>query len=102
VATSLLPTDVEQVKNKTRMLSEEFVLHALAWRGVEPEDACPECDGSGKITYGSTATYRGGIGGQALTLDICNKCWGSGDRFRHWPSRTQVHLHKPHRSDDPD
>ncbi len=39
---------------------------------------CPRCDGVGRKTYGSTATWRGGIGGQAITEGVCDKCWGTG------------------------
>lgn len=54
----------------------------LSWRGVDPENACPKCDGSGVRAYGSTATWRGGIGGQAITTGVCDGCWGSGDKTR--------------------
>lgn len=62
----------------------------LGWRGIEPGEACNECNGSGVTTYGSTATWRGSIGGQALTLDVCDRCWGSGSRLKPWPSRRRV------------
>ena len=40
---------------------------------------CTKCHGDGQRLYGSTATWRGGIGGQAMTTDVCDHCWGSGD-----------------------
>ena len=40
--------------------------------------ACPACQGHGRRTYGDTSTWRGGIGGQAITEGVCDKCWGSG------------------------
>lgn len=43
------------------------------------EDPCPDCRGVGRYYYGSTATWRGGVGGAAMTLDLCDRCWGSGD-----------------------
>jgi hypothetical protein len=52
----------------------------LRWRGVD--DPCLTCDGSGVRTYGSTATWRGGMGGASCTRDVCDTCWGTGDRFR--------------------
>ncbi len=52
----------------------------LSWRRIE--DPCTLCAGSGVRTYGSTATWRGGIGGAAMTTDVCDQCWGSGDQFR--------------------
>jgi hypothetical protein len=57
----------------------------LQWRGIEDEkEVCPECDGSGVKTYPNTTTWKGGFGGQALTKDVCNKCWGSGNSFKPW------------------
>ena len=53
-------------------------LEFLQWRNIEIP--CPSCSGSGVITYGSTSTYMGGIGGQMMTTDVCNKCWGTGDK----------------------
>ncbi len=47
---------------------------------------CARCRGLGVRTYGSTATWRGGIGGQAMTTGVCDRCWGSGDEHHHWPS----------------
>ena len=55
----------------------------LHWRGIQhPEDACRTCGGAGQRMYGSTATWRGGMGGAMMTTDVCDQCWGSGDRFR--------------------
>lgn len=45
-----------------------------------PSQKCQTCQGQGWKWYGSTATWRGGIGGQAMTQDVCDDCWGSGDR----------------------
>jgi hypothetical protein len=58
--------------------------HMLEWRGIRPGDECQTCHGSGSRVYGSTATWKGGIGGAAMTNDVCDKCWGSGDRTRPW------------------
>jgi hypothetical protein len=57
-----------------------------SWRGLSHGVACPNCNGAGRTCYGSTATWRGGMGGQAVTWGVCDKCWGSGDKFRPWPS----------------
>jgi DnaJ-class molecular chaperone len=40
---------------------------------------CKRCNGEGKIWYGNTTVWRGGIGGSMMTEGTCNKCWGSGD-----------------------
>ncbi len=65
----------------TDSISEEY-RRMLEWRGIDPiynnDIVCPACGGSGVIGYPSTATWRGGIGGQQFTNDVCNKCWGSG------------------------
>lgn len=53
-------------------------------RGVE--SPCEACSGFGVRAYGSTATWHGGVGGQMITSDVCDKCWGSGDAVRPWPS----------------
>lgn len=60
----------------------------LEWeRGIE--DPCKKCGGSGYIWYGSTSTYWGGVGGSAITKGVCDKCWGSGEENRPWPSHKE-------------
>ena len=59
----------------------------LDWRNIEKENACGECGGAGVKGYANTATYHGGVGGMMVTEDVCDKCWGSDDRTRPWPSR---------------
>jgi hypothetical protein len=54
----------------------------LRWRQIEAP--CETCHGSGGRVYGSTATWRGGMGGAAMTYDVCDRCWGSGDRGSPW------------------
>ncbi len=53
---------------------------ALRWRGVE--DPCLRCKGSGIVQYGSGATWRGGMGTTSMERDVCDRCWGTGDRYR--------------------
>jgi len=53
------------------------------------EDACAECGGWGCREYSSTALWRGGFGGQAITLGACDRCWGSGDKHRPWLSHRE-------------
>lgn len=65
--------------------SEEHERHC-AWRDLTCDDLCHRCHGAGIRAYGSTATWRGGIGGQAITSDVCDACWGSGSKSRKWPS----------------
>ncbi len=63
-----------------KIVAPEWYVRALEWRGVETP--CVRCHGSGTIAYGSTSTWRGGVGGQAITTDVCNLCWGTGDSHR--------------------
>ena len=66
--------------------SDEQYQRFLMWRGLEADDVCPRCQGSGYRAYGSTATWHGGIGGQMITTDVCDLCWGSGSKSRPWPN----------------
>ena len=52
---------------------------------------CSACGGIGERVYGSTATWAGGIGGQALTSGVCDECWGSGRSDRKGPNRRKIH-----------
>lgn len=59
----------------------------LDWRNIIPGNQCDECGGAGGYFYANTATWRrAGVAGQAITYDVCDKCWGSGDKTRPWPS----------------
>lgn len=54
--------------------AERLLAIAHALKGV----ACERCNGYGTRLYGSTATWRGGVGGQVMTGDVCDHCWGTG------------------------
>lgn len=57
----------------------------LRQRGIRNEDdACEQCAGLGTKMYGNTSGWRRGIGGQAMSVDVCDKCWGSGMDDRPW------------------
>ena len=60
---------------------EQRFAEFLRMRGVETP--CSKCGGLGTHIYGSTSTWRGGIGGCMCTKGVCNHCWGSGDEHRH-------------------
>ena len=64
------------------MNDEEFKARLLEWRDIRTP--CDDCQGSGTKMYGNTATWRYGMGGNAMTTDVCDKCWGSGDKERSW------------------
>ena len=61
----------------------------LIWRGVQ--DPCGRCSGSGTTWYGSTSTWRGGIGGASMTRDVCDQCWGTGDKHRTGEDLRKLH-----------
>jgi len=63
---------------------EELYWEFLSMRGVEKDDVCGSCNGLGVKTYASTSTWRRGIGGQAITNDVCDSCWGSGRKSVTW------------------
>lgn len=65
-------TDLTDPDNRLRAL--------LDWRGVTVP--CKVCFGSGRRSYANSATWRGGGGGQMMTDDVCDACWGSGDAER--------------------
>ena len=52
-------------------------------------EPCRDCTGAGVKNYASTATWRGGYGGQAFTPDVCDRCWGSGVEGKPWPSHRE-------------
>ena len=68
---------MQDYKDFPKQLAELGVLQA---RGVEIP--CETCHGLGTRAYRSTATWHGGIGGQMVTGDVCDKCWGTGDKYQ--------------------
>ena len=61
----------------------------LTWRFIDPSlpatEVCNKCDGTGKYMYANTNTYMsapGLLSGQAITEDLCDQCWGSGQANR--------------------
>lgn len=62
-------------------MTEDQFREFLEWRGIE--EPCKRCGGSGNRVYGSTSTWRGGMGGASMTADVCDHCWGTGDESRH-------------------
>lgn len=55
-------------------------LSVMHQRGVEVP--CEKCSGIGVRAYPNTATWAGGIGGSMVTPDVCDVCWGTGDKHR--------------------
>lgn len=69
-------------------MSDDFHARALDWRGVE--DPCLACDGAGVRRYSNGSTWRGGAGAANMPLDVCDACWGTGDRYRHGVNLRQL------------
>lgn len=61
---------------------EEIKQYLRTYVGIQ--NPCPRCLGSGRHAYANTATWRGGVGGSMVTTDICDSCWGSGDKDKSW------------------
>lgn len=59
-----------------------WYIRFLMGRGIQY--ICDGCGGKGTKSYSSTTTWRRGIGGQSLTQDVCDICWGSGDYYSPW------------------
>lgn len=74
-------TDTVDTEDRIRE-REAHYKWALEWRGIE--EPCKTCRGAGLKTYSNTATWRGGAGGNAMTVSVCDRCWGSGDEREHW------------------
>ena len=56
-----------------------------------PADMCPRCNGVGRRAYAATSTWRGGAGGSTITTDVCDVCWGSGDKTRSGTNLREVY-----------
>lgn len=51
---------------------------------------CSRCSGAGVRAYGDTSTWRRGMGGQSVTEDVCDRCWGTGHEDRPGPNLRKV------------
>ena len=71
-----------ELERDTHLSQQGMTDFVIGWLGIE--EICPACSGRGTRGYGSTSTWHGGIGGQMMTGDICDKCWGSGDAKNPW------------------
>ena len=75
--TPLSPAECEEMAAYLDRLHSPLYLY-----GIEENDCCPKCSGRGRRAYGSTATWRGGVGGQMITDAVCDECWGTGEKSR--------------------
>jgi len=75
----------QEVGDETRAREvSEWYQRMLQLRNINVDSVCVICHGYGTRVYSNTSTWRGGIGGQAMTTGICDQCWGSGDREHPW------------------
>lgn len=88
-AEASMQKEVDELKKQVDTLQAEINKARHDWlekmhdaRGVR--EPCTMCGGTGVRAYPSTSTWRGGIGGAAITWDVCDVCWGSGDAERKW------------------
>jgi len=79
---SLVATALGFVEERDAALLREERARALENRGIETP--CSRCGGSGVRAYANTATWNRGVGGNMITSDVCDHCWGSGDEHRKW------------------
>jgi len=63
-------------------MSKEYLDWMLRHRNID--EPCDTCGGAGCRWYGSTSTWRGGMGCSMMTMDVCDRCWGSGDKYNLW------------------
>lgn len=60
------------------------------WEARGVTNPCPRCCGSGAFAYGSISTWKGGAGGQMITRDVCDQCWGSGEAGAPWTNLREM------------
>jgi hypothetical protein len=71
---------------------EEYFQEFLEHRGVETP--CESCNGYGTRWYNNTSTWLRGFGGAKITRDVCDTCWGSGDKDKKWTDIRAMELTK--------
>ena len=77
--------EIERLRNERERVERDLIEMRIG--NATP---CEPCHGLGVRAYGSTATWRGGAGGMAITSDVCDRCWGSGTADRPWPSHRHL------------
>src|SRR5690606_40467801 len=65
--------EIERLRNERERVERDLIEMRIG--NATP---CELCHGLGVRAYGSTATWRGGAGGQAITSDGRDRGWGSG------------------------
>ena len=63
---------------------EDAYYYMLEMRDIPIDDVCKVCTGYGVRLYSHGSTWRGGVGTNSFQHDICDNCWGSGNRERPW------------------
>lgn len=70
----------DNLRDLLEAAKEDAYKRLLRHRGVETP--CLTCRGLGTHSYGSGATWRGGMRTASFTTDVCDTCWGTGDAQR--------------------
>lgn len=78
--------DFEIFKEDIIGVAENLLALAFQLCGI----ACERCGGTQYIAYADTSTWRGGAGGQAITVGICDECWGTGRKDRKGPNLRDI------------
>ena len=81
-----------RIKDNPRMdeEGEKFFQYMLQARGIDHDVICGVCGGYGTRYYSNTSTWRGGMGGAAMTIGVCDNCWGSGSSERPWTNLKDI------------
>ena len=88
--------DLESQLDDLESQLDDVYDNMLRWRGIDRgsgDEPCKRCSGSGIAAYGSASTWRGGISGQVITSDVCDKCWGSGNAEKPWVNLRRLESH---------
>lgn len=75
-------TSEAELKDLSLIHAESILGAARSVSGI----ACHSCGGAGEKGYANTATWSGGVGGQSMTQDVCDSCWGTGRSDKKNPS----------------
>ena len=80
--------DFEDAGDAAIEAAHELLAIAHQLKGV----ACCACNGLGKFTYVDTSTWRSTIGGQMVTIDVCDRCLGTGRADKTGPDMSRITL----------
>ncbi len=65
-------------------MHDDAYMQMLSHRNISMDDLCEPCAGFGVRLYSHGSTWRGGMSTVGFRHDICDECWGSGNREQPW------------------